>query len=385
MARIYLSSTFKDLETHRLAVVNQLTSMRHQVTAMESYVAADQRPADKCTDDVRKSDLYIGLFAWRYGYVPPKDNPKQLSVTELEYEAAEKKPRLIFLVDPAAAWSPTYMDSQTGENESGARIRTLRTKLKEDHMIQFFTSPEDLAARVAAAVHVAGALAEAQDVKIDLQGIIKSDLVNYPDQLFTASGLTVLAEGLIKAGSARLMTINLQQNDYWWSTRLYALATLAHEFTSAEWLMFVEDKGSYVGMARPIHVRRALAAVQPELENNYRSMQLPARNAYQPAHVFAGQVLEALAAAFARHPGGEEGLRFVVGAQWLRDHVLELDRTQVESRGPIDPLATYLLLDKEAPFVPVIENGQVRKVIDRVGVATAIARQHLEQQIKQAR
>jgi hypothetical protein len=384
MARIYLSSTFKDLEAHRLAVFNQLTSMQHQVTAMEHYVATDQRPADKCIDDVRKSDLYIGLFAWRYGYVPPKENPKQLSVTELEYEAAEKKPRLIFLVDPAAAWSPTQMDSQTGENDNGARMRALRARLQEDRLIKFFTSPEDLAARVAASVHVAGALAEAQDVKIDLHGIVQSDLVNYPDQLFKASGLPILTEGLIKAGSTRLMTIDLQRNDYWWSTRLYGLATLAHEFTPAEWLMFVEDNGKYVGMARPIHVRRALAAAQPELENDYRALTLPAR-AQEPAHFYAARVLDALAAAFAQHPGGEQGLRFVVSAQWIRDHVLELVRTQVESRGPIDPLATYLLLNKDTPFVPMTENGQVLKVIDRVGVATEIARQHLEQQINRAR
>ena len=128
MALIYLSSTFRDLETHRLAVFNQLTSMQHQVRAMEHYVATDERPADKCIADVKKSDLYIGLFAWRYGYVPPNDNPQKRSVTELEYRAAadEKKSRLIFLLDPAAAWQPDRMDSHTGEGDSGGRIRDLR-------------------------------------------------------------------------------------------------------------------------------------------------------------------------------------------------------------------------------------------------------------------
>jgi hypothetical protein len=44
--------------------------MRQDVIAMEHYVAADQRPLDKCLEDVCGCDLYIGLFAWRYGYIP---------------------------------------------------------------------------------------------------------------------------------------------------------------------------------------------------------------------------------------------------------------------------------------------------------------------------
>ncbi len=38
--------------------------------AMEDYVATDQRPTEKCLADVAASDLYIGIFAWRYGYIP---------------------------------------------------------------------------------------------------------------------------------------------------------------------------------------------------------------------------------------------------------------------------------------------------------------------------
>ena len=117
--KIYLSSTFEDLKDYRRRVYEQLRTLRHDVIAMEDYVAADERPLDKCLRDVRDSDVYIGLFAWRYGYVPRAGNPQRRSVTELEYLEAKKhkKPCLIFLTDNRAPWPPDQMDSTTGDND----------------------------------------------------------------------------------------------------------------------------------------------------------------------------------------------------------------------------------------------------------------------------
>ncbi|HSL05741.1 MAG TPA: DUF4062 domain-containing protein, partial [Nitrospiraceae bacterium] len=83
MATIYLSSTFEDLKDYRRVVFDALRKSGHQVIAMEDYVASDQRPVDKCLKDVEKSDIYVGLFAFRYGYVPPSqhNNPNGLSIT----------------------------------------------------------------------------------------------------------------------------------------------------------------------------------------------------------------------------------------------------------------------------------------------------------------
>ncbi|HYR42575.1 MAG TPA: DUF4062 domain-containing protein [Terriglobia bacterium] len=106
MARIYLSSTFEDLKDCRAATIQLLRRMRHEVVAMEEYTAEDQWPADKCLADVAQCDLYIGLFAWRYGYIPSHNNPQRLSITELEYQqaVAAKKHCLIFLLKEEAPW-----------------------------------------------------------------------------------------------------------------------------------------------------------------------------------------------------------------------------------------------------------------------------------------
>ena len=70
MARIYLSSTYGDLRDHREKVYKALRQLGHDVIAMEDYVATDQRPLAKCLEDVAGCELYVGIFAHRYGYVP---------------------------------------------------------------------------------------------------------------------------------------------------------------------------------------------------------------------------------------------------------------------------------------------------------------------------
>jgi hypothetical protein len=82
-AKIYISSTFSDLEAYREKVYRALRKVQHDVIAMEDYVAADKRPLEQCLEDVRRSDLYIGIFAWRYGFVPKTLNPGKRSITEL--------------------------------------------------------------------------------------------------------------------------------------------------------------------------------------------------------------------------------------------------------------------------------------------------------------
>ena len=92
MTTIYLSSTYEDLKEYRQVVFDALRKSGYQVNAMEDYVATDQRPVDKCLKDVTEADIYVGIFAFRYGYVPPAEhnNPKGLSITELEFRQAER-------------------------------------------------------------------------------------------------------------------------------------------------------------------------------------------------------------------------------------------------------------------------------------------------------
>ena len=86
--KVYVSSTFKDLEEHRSAVKATLERAGFDVECMEKYPAFDERPKDKCLADVAECDYYVLILAWRYGFQPEDDNPRRLSITHLEYEEA---------------------------------------------------------------------------------------------------------------------------------------------------------------------------------------------------------------------------------------------------------------------------------------------------------
>ncbi len=147
MTKVYVSATFRDLEECRSAVMLALRRLRVEDVAMESYVAEDRRPVERCLADVAECDLYVGIFAWRYGFIPAGYDR---SITELEYRHAEElgKPRLIFLLDEEAPWPRIHIDRGTDAD----KLEALRAELSDRHMCSTFTGPGDLAALVTAAV-----------------------------------------------------------------------------------------------------------------------------------------------------------------------------------------------------------------------------------------
>lgn len=155
MTKIYISSMYGDLIGYREAAVRALRTLENvEIRAMEDYVARDERPLDKCLLDVSWCDVYIGIFAHRYGYILPEDNPQGRSVTELEYRQAVEagKYKMLFLLDEQAAWVPGFSDWYTKEGEQGERIRRLRQEIGQEKLVSFFQNPDQLASKVLAAV-----------------------------------------------------------------------------------------------------------------------------------------------------------------------------------------------------------------------------------------
>src|SRR6266446_4598663 len=68
--RIFISSTFEDLREHRAAAIRVLRQLGHEVIAMEDLVALSNAPLAKIIEMVDRSEAYVGIFAWRYGFVP---------------------------------------------------------------------------------------------------------------------------------------------------------------------------------------------------------------------------------------------------------------------------------------------------------------------------
>lgn len=147
--KVYVSSTSVDLQDYRKAVIEILHRSGHTPICMEYHGVADVTPKDEVIKDVSDCDAYVGIFAWRYGYVPLGS---EISITETEYRTAvEKKiPVLVFLLDENVQWSDEFRDT----GEKGQQIKKLRDELQESKWIGFFSNPDNLAKEVIAAVSV---------------------------------------------------------------------------------------------------------------------------------------------------------------------------------------------------------------------------------------
>jgi hypothetical protein len=165
--KAYVSSTFEDLQVCRAEVRLALSRLRIEDVAMEYYVAEPDRPLERCLRGAAECDIYIGLFAWRYGYIPPGEGR---SITECEYQAAvaASKPALIFILREDASWPRTMMDRDP------ERIEALRGELSRDRVCSFFSAAQELATLVIAAVHN---LLKEQGATLPGRGFLTADLI----------------------------------------------------------------------------------------------------------------------------------------------------------------------------------------------------------------
>ena len=156
--RVYLSSTTQDLKDHRDSVSLALASSGLSVARMEDHVASDQRPLDMCLKDVAQCDVFVGIYAWRYGYEPPAahGNPDGCSITHLAYQQAELSGlrKLLFFAHPDTRphWPEAFRDDLTGQGEHGEKLARFRQTVGTERTISFFRSQDELATLVLAAI-----------------------------------------------------------------------------------------------------------------------------------------------------------------------------------------------------------------------------------------
>lgn len=142
--RVFVSSTFTDLQPYRAAVREALHRLEIVVRGMEYFGALPETPRDECLRIVRGCRAYVGIFAMRYGSVDP-DSGK--SFTHLEYEEAQRigLPSLIYLIDENRQ---PVLPANVDFGAIGEKLRELKVQLRRSHVIGSFTTPEDLASRV---------------------------------------------------------------------------------------------------------------------------------------------------------------------------------------------------------------------------------------------
>jgi hypothetical protein len=141
---VFVSSTFVDLQPYRQAVRDALHRLEAVVRGMEYFGALPETPRDECLRIVRSCNFYVGIFAMRYGSI---DAESGKSLTRLEYEEAQRQrlPSLIYLLDEERQ---PVLPKHIEFGESAERLREFKRTLKSNHVVSFFTTPEDLAVRV---------------------------------------------------------------------------------------------------------------------------------------------------------------------------------------------------------------------------------------------
>lgn len=148
--KVFLSSTYKDLQQHRRVLIDTLSKLGTNIVlvAMEYFGSNPLDPIQLSVQKVSESDVYIGVFGWRYGAV---DRYSKMSITEIEYRTALAKglPVLLYLSSENFPVIPTMVDTGRG----ATKIRNLRKEILERHTVQFFSTPEDLARLVTADLH----------------------------------------------------------------------------------------------------------------------------------------------------------------------------------------------------------------------------------------
>jgi hypothetical protein len=356
--------------------------MKQNVAAMEYYVAQDGRPADLCVRDVEESDIYVGIFAWRYGStVPWGDPPRLISITELEYRTAAKKTRLIFLLDESAAWPDEYKDAHSGENDRGERIGSLRKELCQRHMVRFFSTPDALALQVTLSLF--------KELSLD-----KPKKFDLPERLTEMQDIKQFGSSLMKeidekvrqaakdVKGTKYIEVNLGKGESWWSTRLYLLASLAADFTQIRRIVFVDGDERFIGMASPLAVKRALWAAQWRLRPLYPE----GLQGADPEEGIVSAIMnfrQQLQNAGIPEPEVKAFVTIDQLKEWLQSD-LEQGAISTTVETEQNAFLAYQVIKEPSDFVAVVQHAaQLLGIVDRLELSARIARTELERHINQ--
>jgi hypothetical protein len=128
-----ISSTFTDLEQHRAALIEAITGQGLAAIAMENdTLKPDVDIIDSSLQMVRDASAYIGVISRKYGQTPedPKRNPGKLSITELEFNEAQRlgRPVLLFIMGPKHPLIEADVETDAGNRQ---KLNAFRERAKQ--------------------------------------------------------------------------------------------------------------------------------------------------------------------------------------------------------------------------------------------------------------
>jgi hypothetical protein len=145
MPSIFLSSTFVDLVGIRKNLSRWLSQVfGADLIIMETFGSDAVPPDINSVRKVRDCDIFIGIYAHRYGTLDPTTGK---SITELELDEAQLahsggvvRDILLYLHDEKAPWPEEFKDSSAADK---SKLTRLRNRAKS-HTPSYFESADDL-------------------------------------------------------------------------------------------------------------------------------------------------------------------------------------------------------------------------------------------------
>jgi hypothetical protein len=143
--QIFVSSTFKDLQEERQAVLNAVLKLNQFPAGMEIFPAVNDTAWEHIEKVIELSDYYVLIIGGKYGSIEAESG---ISYTEKEYDFAVSKniPVLAF----------THSDEQSipvGKSEMNEEIRKklklFKQKVGNKHHWNYWETPDELKANVA--------------------------------------------------------------------------------------------------------------------------------------------------------------------------------------------------------------------------------------------
>jgi len=134
--RIFVSSTYIDLIDHRQAAEKAINGLGQKYEGMEYMGAKDEEPTEACLNLVEQCSLFIGIYAWRYGFVP---DGLEISITEQEYQHAKDSgiPRLCYLIDEKFPWRPDFIE----DGPAREKLKRFKNNLSKERVREIFKEP----------------------------------------------------------------------------------------------------------------------------------------------------------------------------------------------------------------------------------------------------
>lgn len=148
--RVFVSSTYSDMQKYRDAISNALLKANCMPVGMEWFGATTTPPIETCYSELSSCQIYLCALGMRYGEV---DVTTQKSFTHLEFEKAEAlgMPMLVFLIDGEKA---IFKASEFETGEGAKKLELFKERITKSKAVTcaFFSSPSDLETGVLQAI-----------------------------------------------------------------------------------------------------------------------------------------------------------------------------------------------------------------------------------------